>query len=168
MAQVLAERSLRRRGWKNVEVRSAGVSAALGGGASEGARAAAEADGLSLDGHSSTQLDRDLVASVDLILTMGAHHSDAAEALGGDGKVWTVSAFADGGEQTRGPGVPDPFGGDVRVYRECLEVLRPLVEAALSRTGAQFLGRHAESLIAGGDSSSRVAESGDREEADSL
>lgn len=166
MAQVLAERLLGQRGWNNVEVRSAGVSAAVGGGASEGARAAAEADGLSLGGHTSTHLDRDLVASVDLILTMGSHHADTAEALGGEGKVWTVSAFADGGEQTRGPGVPDPFGGDARIYRECLEALQPLVEAALVRIGAEFLGRHAESLVRVDDSSGRVAESADRKRAD--
>jgi protein-tyrosine-phosphatase len=166
IAQVLAERLLGRRGWNNVEVRSAGVSAAVGGGASEGARAAAEADGLSLAGHNGTQLDRDLVASVDLILTMGAHHADAAEALGGDGKVWTVSAFAEGGEQTRGPGVPDPFGGDARIYRDCLDALQPLVEAAIIRIGAEFLGQNAEPLVRGDDSSGRVGEPADRKEAD--
>jgi hypothetical protein len=97
---------------------------------------------------------------------MGSHHADTAEALGGEGKVWTVSAFADGGEQTRGPGVPDPFGGDARIYRECLEALQPLVEAALVRIGAEFLGRHAESLVRVDDSSGRVAESADRKRAD--
>ena len=167
MAQVLAERSLERRGWNDVEVRSAGVSAGVGGRASEGARAATAGNGLSLEGHTSTPLDRELVASVDLILTMGAHHADAAEALGGAGKVWTVSAFSSGGEQTRGPGVPDPFGGDARVYRECLEALETLVEASLSRMGIEFLGRGAESLIPGADSLSRDAESHDQKRADS-
>ena len=42
MAQVIAEALVGRRGWDGVEIRSAGVSAAWGGGASEGARVADE------------------------------------------------------------------------------------------------------------------------------
>ena len=38
MAQAIARRSVERRGWDGVEIRSAGVSALLGGEASEGAR----------------------------------------------------------------------------------------------------------------------------------
>ena len=50
-----------------------------------------------------------------------------------------LTAFSDGGEDTRGPGVPDPFGGDAREYLECLQVLEGLVESTLGRIEAEFL-----------------------------
>ncbi len=108
MAQAIAERSVERRAWDGVEIRSAGVSAIPGDEASEGARVAAEWGGLSLEGHRSTLLDAGLVAWASLILTMGPHHADAAEELGGGGKVWMLSDFSEGGDNPGGPGVPDP------------------------------------------------------------
>ncbi|MCH7857195.1 MAG: low molecular weight protein arginine phosphatase [Gemmatimonadetes bacterium] len=139
MAQAIAERLVERGGREAVEIRSAGVSALLGGEASEGARVAAGSSGLSLDGHRSTPLDTELVAWADLVLTMGPHHADTAEALGGPGKVWMLTAFSDGGEDTHGPGVPDPFGGDAEDYLECFHTLEGLVEATLERVEAEFL-----------------------------
>jgi protein-tyrosine-phosphatase len=138
MARAIAEQAVGRHGWDGVEVRSAGVLAAPGGGASEGARVAAESHGLSLEGHSSTPLDTDLVAWASLILAMGPQHVDAAEVLGGGGKVWMLSAFAGDDDDALGPGVPDPFGGDYEAYSECLEALEGLVEAALERVDAAF------------------------------
>jgi len=125
MAQAIARRSVERRGWDGVEIRSAGVSAYRGGEASEGARVVAEWSELSLAEH--------------MILTMGPRHADSAEALGGHGKVWMLTAFSDGGEDTRGPGVPDPVGGDAEDYLECFRALEGLVEAALGRVEADFL-----------------------------
>jgi len=139
LAQAIAERSAERRGWDDVEIRSAGVSAARGDEASEGARVAAESGGLSLEGHRTTPLDTELVAWASLILTMGPHHAEAAEALGGHGKVWMLADFSVGDEKSGGPGVPDPFGGDAQAYRECLASLEGLVEAALGRVDADFL-----------------------------
>ena len=139
LAQAIARRSVERRGWDGVEIWSAGVSAYAGGEASDGARVAAEWGGLSLAGHMTTPLDPELVAWGNLILTMGPHHADSAEALGGHAKVWMLTAFSDGGEDTRGPGVPDPFGGDTEDYLECFHALEGLVEAALGRVEADFL-----------------------------
>ncbi|MEE8148591.1 MAG: hypothetical protein V3T24_13365 [Longimicrobiales bacterium] len=139
MAQAIAEAWVGRRGWEDVETRSAGVSAAPGGGASAGAQRAAEARGLDLQAHRSTPLDRELVDWASLILTMEPHHADAAETLGGHGKVWLLSAFSQGGQDTRGSRVPDPFGGDAETYRECMEAIESLVEAALVRVEAELL-----------------------------
>jgi protein-tyrosine phosphatase len=86
-----------------------------------------------------TPLDPELVAWASLILTMGPQHADSAEALGGHGKVWMLTAFSEGGEDTRGPGVPDPFGGDAEDYLDCFRELEGLVEAALGRVEADFL-----------------------------
>jgi protein-tyrosine-phosphatase len=140
MAQAIAEASVARRGWDAVEIRSAGVSAGPGGPASEGAIGAAQSGGLDLAGHRSTPLDAELVDWANLVLTMGSHHADRAEELGGRGKVWMLTAFSDGGQDAHGPGVPDPFGGDAREYLRCLEALDTLVEAALGRIEAEYLG----------------------------
>ena len=94
---------------------------------------------LSLAEHLATPLDPELVAWASLILTMGPQHADSAESLGGHGKVWMLTAFSDGGEDTRGPGVPDPFGGDAEDYLECFRALEGLVEAALGRVEADFI-----------------------------
>jgi protein-tyrosine phosphatase len=146
MAQAIAERAVEQHGWEGLEIRSAGISAASGGGASEGAQGAAESHGLSLEGHRSTPLDTELIAWASLILTMGPHHAEVAEALGGGGKVWMLSAFSDGGDDAGGPGVPDPFGGDSEAYRECLEALEGLVDAALGRVDTEFLALKREAL----------------------
>ena len=143
-AQAIAQRSVERLGWGGVEIRSVGVSALLGGEASEGARVAAEWGGLSLEGHRSTTLDAELVDWASLILTMGSHHADVVEALGGGGKVWMLSDFSEGYENPGGLGVPDPFGGDAQAYRECLEALEDLVEAALGRVDTDFLNPKSE------------------------
>ena len=73
------------------------------------------------------------------ILTMGPDHTHAVEALGGRGKVCMLSAFCERDEDRAGLGVLDPFGGDARAYRECLETLEGLVEAALGRVDTDFL-----------------------------
>jgi len=99
---------------------------------------------LSLEEHRSAPLDTDVVAWASLILTMAPHHTDAAVALGGGGNVWMLSAFSDGGDDARGPGVPDPFGGDSQAYVECLEALEGLVEAALGRVDDEFLSPNKE------------------------
>jgi len=135
MAHVLAERSLASAGWDGVNVRSAGVSAMPGSAASEGAIQAAAENGLDLEGHRSSSVTEDTVQWADLILTMGAHHLMAVEALGGGGKTAMLSAFAEGREDGRGWGVPDPFAGDLEVYRDSFRVLEELVETAVAKLG---------------------------------
>ena len=133
MAHVIAERTIERLGWTDAEVRSAGVSALPGSPASGGAIQAAAEQGLDLTGHRGTPLSRELLEWAGLVLTMSADHLAAAEAHGGTGKVATLSAFAGGPAGTGGWGVPDPFGGDIEVYRESFRILEGLVEAALMR-----------------------------------
>jgi protein-tyrosine-phosphatase len=106
-----------------------------GSAASEGAIQAAAENGLDLEGHRSSSVTEDTVQWADLILTMGAHHLMAVEALGGGGKTAMLSAFAEGREDGRGWGVPDPFAGDLEVYRDSFRVLEELVETAVAKLG---------------------------------
>jgi hypothetical protein len=57
-----------------------------------------------------------------------------------------LSAFSDVGDDVDGLGVPDPFGGDSEAYRECLEALEGLVDAALGRIDTEFLALKREAL----------------------
>ncbi len=134
LAQVLALRELEALGWTHVEVRSAGVAAASGEPASEGARQVAERHGLSLEEHRSTPLDRELVAWADLILAMSPGHLVRVAALGGGERAALLDAFARGDDaEAATGGVPDPFGGGEEAYAEAYEVLETLVRAAVRR-----------------------------------
>ncbi len=133
IAHVIAARALARAGWNEAETRSAGVSALPGSMASEGAIRVAAEQGLDLQGHRSSSLNEDLVDWADLILTMGVHHLVAVEEYGGQDKAAMLSAFAEGQESGQGWGVPDPFAGDIEVYRDSFRVLEKLVEAAVAR-----------------------------------
>jgi protein-tyrosine-phosphatase len=76
-----------------------------------------------------------MVADADIILTMSAGHRVIAEELGGEGRTHVLSAFVHGDSHS-GADVPDPFGGDDRVYVETLEAIEELVIASLERLEA--------------------------------
>lgn len=129
LAEALARREIAARGWRHVEVGSAGVSAFDGSPASDGSLRVAEAEGLDLSAHRARSLHRAMVDEADLVLTMSSTHVAGVEALGGDDKVELLTRFARGS----GVGVPDPFGGDDALYVETFRVLEDLVTRALDR-----------------------------------
>ncbi len=115
LAEALARRRLAERGMSDVEVASAGTSPWEGAAASDGSMLVALEHGLDLSGHRARVLTRDLVSGADLILAMGPHHVERAEALGGSGKTFLLTAYASNGASAQP--VSDPFGGDLNVYR---------------------------------------------------
>jgi protein-tyrosine-phosphatase len=133
LAEALARRALARLGWRQVEVRSAGVSATSGSPASEGSLRAGVRHGLDLSGHRSAQVTEDMVDWADLILTMSASHLLALSAYGGEERASVITDFAGGDLERRGMGVPDPHGGDDAEYEATLVELEELVKRALAR-----------------------------------
>lgn len=136
MASGRARQLLESWGWKGIEVRSAGVAAFPGGGASGGALRAAGERGIDLRSHESAQLTEGLVDWADLILTMSEGHLHAVEELGGAGKAELITRFAagtEGGGEEAWAGVLDPVGGDDALYRETFEQLSELVVRILVR-----------------------------------
>ena len=136
MALGLALRTLRDWRWSRVEVKSAGVAATSGGGASPGALRIAKRHGIDLTPHRSTQLSVELVQWADLILTMSEGHLVAVEALGGALKGALITQFGEDPEEssdTSSKGVLDPISGGDSAYEETFEQLRVLVERALER-----------------------------------
>ncbi|MFN8582861.1 MAG: low molecular weight protein arginine phosphatase [Gemmatimonadaceae bacterium] len=135
LAEAIARREAIVRGLGEVEIASAGTSAWDGAPASDGALLVALERGLDLSSHRAQQLSPDLVASSDLILTMGPHHLERAEALGGVRKSHLLSGFASGGE--RAEPLADPFGGDLDDYRETYRDLEREIRRVFDRIVAR-------------------------------
>jgi len=135
LAEALARREAIERGLGDVEVASAGTSAWDGAPASDGALLVAMERGLDLASHRSQQLTRELVQSHDVVLGMGPHHVERAEALGGEGRTHLLSAFAGG--PSAGRAVNDPFGGDLDAYRETLAELQGEIRRVFDRLTAR-------------------------------
>lgn len=135
LAEALARREAIERGLGDVEVASAGTSAWDGAPASDGALLVALERGLDLSTHRSQQLTRELVQSHDLVLAMGPHHLERAEALGGEGRTHLLTAFAGG--PSGGRAINDPFGGDLEQYRDTLAELLAEIRRVFDRLTAR-------------------------------
>lgn len=129
LAEAIARRMIGERAIPELTVGSAGTSAWADAPASDGALLVGLEHGIDLGDHRSRPLAQDLVSGAHVILTMGPHHLDRAEALGGMGRAWLLSDFANG---TPRP-VSDPFGGDLDVYRATYVELEQVVSAVLDR-----------------------------------
>lgn len=103
-----------------VRVESAGVVAVPGSPATRHAIEVAKGAGLDLAPHRARRLDDPLLVTSDLILTMDSYELEvirqrvpaAAE------RAWLLTDY--GREKPSGDGVPDPFGGSLEAYEECL------------------------------------------------
>jgi protein-tyrosine-phosphatase len=132
LAEALARAEIERRGWKHVEVASAGLSAGEGHRATRAGVVVAGRAGIDLKAHRSRPLTPRLAFGADLILAMGPGHVAELRRLGVGERAATLGDFAAGAEGA-GPEVQDPFGGSEAVYEETFEELRGLVAAALDR-----------------------------------
>lgn len=134
LAEVIARQLIAERGIPDIEVSSAGTSAWPDAPASDGSLLVAMEHGLDLSEHRARQLSPEMVSSSDVILTMGPHHLDRSEALGGTRRSFLLTAFAHGSAGARA--VSDPFGGDLSVYRATFVELQDEINAVLDRIQA--------------------------------
>ena len=130
MAAVIARREAAELGLQGFEVRSAGVGAFEGDGASGGAVRAAARNGLDLSQHGATQLTAELVEWADLTLVMSPAHFLRVEELGGGESAALITSFAEGREDDETGSVPDPIGGPDEHYVETFEFLERLIARA--------------------------------------
>lgn len=131
MAEALLREALTSRGADQVTVSSAGTGAWEGAPASEGAYLVGLEHGLDLSGHRARLLTRDLVKSVDLILTMAGSHRARVAELGGEDKVHLLGEYV-GREEARSE-ISDPFGSDLPSYRATFGELQELITGVVSR-----------------------------------
>jgi protein-tyrosine-phosphatase len=134
MAEAIARKVVIERGLVEVDVGSAGTSAWDGAPASDGALLVGMERKLDLGSHRSRQITRALVDDADLILTMGAHHLERVEALGGSGKSYMLTAYP---SRSGGRSISDPIGGDLEVYRATADELETEIRRVFDRLGAE-------------------------------
>jgi protein-tyrosine-phosphatase len=135
LAEAIARREAIERGLMEFDVSSAGTSAWNGAAASDGSLLVALEHGVDLSEHRARQLTREIVMEQDVILVMGPHHLERAEALGGEGKSYLLTDYAAHGTSDRA--VSDPFGGDLEVYRATYEELELEIKRVFDRMAAE-------------------------------
>ena len=135
MAEAMARKVAIERGLSEVDVASAGTSAWDGAAASDGAMLVGIERRLDLGNHRSQQLSRALVAGADLIFTMGPHHLERVEALGGAGKAYLLAAYPAVG--AGGRAINDPMGGDLDLYRATADELETEIRRVFDHLAAE-------------------------------
>lgn len=121
MAQALAIQQAQKQGL-DCHIISAGLAAYRDAGASENAIEAMREIGVDISGHRSQPLTPSIIRQADIIVPMTDQHRQLLTAMG-------VPA-----EKLRSIGeIPDPYGGDLDVYRQCRDTLQQAVTALLSQ-----------------------------------
>lgn len=103
-----------------VEVRSCGI-AADGSPVSENSAAALGEIGIDISDHISCQLEMSDIAWADKILCMSLSHKTALSFYTNPQKLYVL-----------GEGIPDPFGGDIKIYRECRDSITAAIDKLYS------------------------------------
>lgn len=135
MAEAIARRMAAARGLDDIVVSSAGTSAWEGAPASDGALLVAMEHGVDLNAHRARVLSREIVTGADLILVMGPHHLERAQALGGDGRAHLLAAYAS--RDVNAEAIADPFGGELEHYRQTFVDLERTIALTLDRVVAE-------------------------------
>jgi len=118
MAECAFEVMLAEEGVTGVEVQSRGVVANVGADISPNAKKALEAAEIPIKKHFATQITTDDILNSDLVICMTERHRMR---LGKLPKVFTLDQLTGCGD------IKDPYGGDEKVYKECLaEILAAL------------------------------------------
>lgn len=131
LAEAIARNVLPARLDFDVEVASAGASAADGAPASSYSLEVAREHGLDLTGHRSRGLGERLVRDADLIVTMGVRHRDAVGAVDPDSleNTYLLTNFSD----VHHGDIPDPIGGSRDLYEQTYLVIRDCVESMAAK-----------------------------------
>lgn len=131
----IARRVAQERGLTDMVIESAGTSAWDGQPASDGALLVGLERQLDLNEHRSRTITPAIIDAQDLILTMGPHHRDQVEAMGGAGKTFLLSTYASHGAEDRP--ISDPFGGDLDTYRATTDELEAAIRKVIDRVSAE-------------------------------
>ncbi len=110
---------------------SAGVWAATGLPASEGAEVEARRHGLDLSLHTARKLTRDLAESMDLILAMEHVHLRLARDLAPEVPSHLLTEYLRESDPRLGGQVPDPVGGSAARYEEAFDLLKASISGFL-------------------------------------
>jgi protein-tyrosine-phosphatase len=135
LAEALLRREIAARRLDGVTVSSAGTGAWDGAPASEGAYLVGLENDLDLSAHRARLLTRDVLSQSDLVLTMSRHHRARVHELDPKARVFLLAEYA--GRTGGADEVPDPFGGDLDIYRQTYADLDELIHVAAGRLTAE-------------------------------
>ncbi|WP_404330463.1 low molecular weight protein arginine phosphatase [Mesobacillus maritimus] len=123
----MAEAILRSKNIPGLEVKSAGVFAAVGSAASTNAGKVLSENEIDFN-HQSTQLSAKEIEWATIVLTMTASHKDAvlSHFPPASGKTFTLSEFA--GKDSYD--IADPYGGSIEIYRAAFAEIKDAIEKA--------------------------------------
>ena len=127
MAQALLQQAAQQQNLP-LEADSAGLAAFAGDPVSENAVLALRECGIDLSGHRARVLTRYALEQSDYVLCMSERHAAALSGLVPPEKLVVPPG-----------GVPDPYGGDLALYRQTRDRLRAFLESWLSEISAPVL-----------------------------
>ncbi len=133
LAEVIARQEAERRGWTTVESHSAGIFAASGEPASEGARTVAQRRGIDLADHRASTLTPEMIEWADLVIGMSESHLRVARDLGADEKAALLTGFLDEEHPAHLGPVVDPVGGSTAAYEETAQLVEESIAALFDR-----------------------------------
>lgn len=127
----MAEAILKSKKIDGLEVKSAGIYAAMGSEASAHAKKVLEDHNIDHN-HSSNMLNVESVRWADLILTMTGSHKNAIlqQYPYAASKVFTLKEFTG---ENYDVDVVDPFGGNLAIYQETYQELEKLITKAIEK-----------------------------------
>ena len=128
MAAGYMRKLLEERGFKDIEVRSAGVMTATGLLSTSEAIQLLETVGVDLHRHRSTQLTPDLIRKADLILGMTPFHVQFALRMSEDAKDKTFLFKEFTGSDPKNYQITDPMGHTLEVYKRVFREIRQACE----------------------------------------
>jgi protein arginine phosphatase len=132
MAEGIAKEYLLSKGLSDIQlIFSAGISAFPGSPASNNAVEVMGEKKINISPHLATQLDKGTVEKADIILTMTMGHKAAIirHFTDAEAKTFTLKEYVSNQQGD----IPDPYGGDLNIYRTCAEELYKLVPLALDK-----------------------------------
>ena len=130
LAEALARRIARERGFGHVKISSAGTNAWDNVPASDGALLVGMERDVDLTSHRARILTPEIVSEADLIFVMTPAQRDHVIQMGGRGKVHVLDEYALG---AAGEGITDPFGGELSAYRETADALETYLNKVFDR-----------------------------------
>ncbi len=127
----MAEGLLKSLAGDEYHITSAGTSAYNPHSASDNAITAMSEMGIDISDHVSTQVNGDIIANADLVLTLTAGHKYILVDLFPQyrDKVFTLCEYAYDEEGD----IADPYGGDINVYRNCALQIKDAVCAVYDK-----------------------------------
>ncbi|MDQ2889834.1 MAG: low molecular weight protein arginine phosphatase [Gemmatimonadota bacterium] len=130
LAEAFARRSAQRRGL-DVTFTSAGIGAALGSPANDGAILVGLERGVDLSRHRSRPLLPAAVGPDTVVLVMASGHLAGVHSMVPDARVYLIDEYASHGASVRP--VADPYGGDLGDYRAAADAIEEMLDGVLDR-----------------------------------